>query len=212
MAGHIASAGSVEWNTPKAIVDAVVEAFGTIDLDPCSNGTSIVHAKEEYLLPDDDGLVLPWRGHTYVNPPFGGYWQHKTSGVCKTQKELEAECGPAVDHEKDPVKRRILLRIDLAKILPAYSKHSIADWVDKAAAARQAQVAEVIMLSPATVDTKSWQRVIFQTADALCFVRGRVRFLGAPASAPMPVALIYWGLDPRRFVQAMKPIGHGIRQ
>ena len=45
---------------------------GHIDLDPCSNKYSIVHAKTEYRLPHRDGLHESWDFRTvYVNPPYG---------------------------------------------------------------------------------------------------------------------------------------------
>jgi hypothetical protein len=64
---------SQNWGTPEKYVDAVREFFGgRIDLDPCSNEYSIVHAKTEYRLPEKDGLLENWRFPTiYVNPPYG---------------------------------------------------------------------------------------------------------------------------------------------
>ena len=54
---------------------------------------------------------------------------------------------------------------------------------------------EIIALLPARVDPVWWQKWITQ-ADAVCFWRGRLKFLGAPSSAPFPSAVAYWG--PRR--------------
>ena len=61
--------GSDDWYTPPEIFDALGLAF---DLDPCSPGAdhwvpaSIVYTKAE------DGLVQPWQGLVFMNPPFGG--------------------------------------------------------------------------------------------------------------------------------------------
>jgi len=62
-----------EWGTPQKYVDAVRRFFdGIIDLDPCSNRHSIVHATTEYRLPEQDGLLLKWDfPKIYVNPPYG---------------------------------------------------------------------------------------------------------------------------------------------
>lgn len=72
-AGRSINSLSQEWGTPAKYVAAVREVFGgTIDLDPCSNEHSIVAAKTEYLLPENDGLRDSWNfKHIYVNPPYG---------------------------------------------------------------------------------------------------------------------------------------------
>jgi hypothetical protein len=64
---------SQDWGTPERYVKAVREFFGGhIDLDPCSNEYSIVHARVECRLPKRDGLAESWDFPTiYVNPPYG---------------------------------------------------------------------------------------------------------------------------------------------
>lgn len=54
---------------------------------------------------------------------------------------------------------------------------------------------EGILLVPARPDTK-WFQMLW-CAHALCFVRGRLRFVGASSGAPFPSVLAYVG--PRRF-------------
>ncbi len=57
-----------EWLTPKHITDSL----GPFDLDPCSPGdrrpwdTATTHYCEE-----QNGLVLPWTGDIWCNPPYG---------------------------------------------------------------------------------------------------------------------------------------------
>jgi hypothetical protein len=71
---HYQDIKSVDWNTPQYILDAVRQVFdGSIDLDPCSNATSIVNASGEYNLElrGENGLELGWSGNVFVNPPFG---------------------------------------------------------------------------------------------------------------------------------------------
>ena len=49
----------------------IVKAMGEFDLDPCSSPRqSEPLAKETYCWPDRDGLMLPWHGNVFVNPPF----------------------------------------------------------------------------------------------------------------------------------------------
>lgn len=72
-AGRTLNTQSQEWGTPENYVKAVRDFFGGhIDLDPCSNKYSIVHAKAEYCLPKHDGLKESWNfTNIYVNPPYG---------------------------------------------------------------------------------------------------------------------------------------------
>lgn len=72
-AGRTVIGQSQHWGTPCKYVEAVKEFFGgSIDLDPCSNCYSIVHARVEYSLPEHDGLIESWNAPTiYVNPPYG---------------------------------------------------------------------------------------------------------------------------------------------
>jgi len=63
---------SIEHHTPHYILDAVIACMGAIDLDPCSNSREIpnVPAARHYTY-EDNGLVQPWEGRVFLNPPFG---------------------------------------------------------------------------------------------------------------------------------------------
>ena len=80
-AGRKINTLSQEWGTPEKYVNAVRDFFrGHIDLDPCSNEYSIVHARTEYQLPKNDGLRESWNFPTiYINPPYGLDKEHSTS-------------------------------------------------------------------------------------------------------------------------------------
>jgi len=68
-----------DWNTPPKYVKLVNEMFGQIDLDPCSNETSIIDANIKYILPTN-GLVESWDyKQIFVNPPYGRNVVNKTS-------------------------------------------------------------------------------------------------------------------------------------
>jgi hypothetical protein len=61
---------SKEWYTPTYIFNALCLGF---DLDPCSPGSRIVPwipALHHFTL-KDDGLIKPWRGNIWLNPPYG---------------------------------------------------------------------------------------------------------------------------------------------
>lgn len=77
--GAIMSSDSVEWYTPRHILDAVAAAMGGIDLDPCADPGRAVPADVHYTI-EDDGLSRGWRGRVYMNPPYGreiGDWIEK---------------------------------------------------------------------------------------------------------------------------------------
>ena len=59
---------SVNWLTPSWVIDAL---GGPFDLDPCGCDGQCETAKRIYRLPDEDGLMLPWTGSVFLNPPFG---------------------------------------------------------------------------------------------------------------------------------------------
>lgn len=72
-AGRSINTLSQHWGTPLKYINAVREVFGgDINLDPCSNQYSLVHARVEFRLPVHDGLKERWNQPTiYVNPPYG---------------------------------------------------------------------------------------------------------------------------------------------
>ena len=98
-AGRQVNTLSQEWCTPAKYVNAVKRFFnGTIDLDPCSNPHSIVHADREFLLPETDGLKEEWNYRKiYVNPPYGSDKQRGTTiknwlaKCCRANEIYDAE-------------------------------------------------------------------------------------------------------------------------
>ena len=156
MAGAIHSTGKTDYNTPPDLVAVVREFFGgTIDLDPCSNPTSVVGATRELMLDrGEDGLQVAWTGKVFVNPPFG--------------RGAEA-------------------------------------WVRKAE--RYCGVVEVVMLLPVDTSTRLWQDIILPGFAAVCFLRGRPKFLGAKTGIPKPCAFLYYGADEDRFRDVFGKIG-----
>ncbi len=156
------SSNKDDWNTPGEVLEAVAR-LGPIDLDPCSNLSSIVDAETNYMLPGQDGLKLPWllhngpgmeppRGLVYCNPPYG---------------------------------------------------RVIGTWIDKCRD-EAGTGAEIVALVPARTDTRWFVRAR-KSAQAVAFWRGRLTFLGAPAAAPFPSALFYWGNRPWDFEVALRP-------
>lgn len=60
---------TVEWYTPPSLFDAMGLRF---DLDPASPGADHVPwvpARKHFTIADD-GLILPWHGQVWLNPPY----------------------------------------------------------------------------------------------------------------------------------------------
>jgi hypothetical protein len=62
---------SVDWFTPPWVFEELGLEF---DLDPCSpeGGIPWIPAKR-YYTKEDDGLVQPWVGRVWLNPPYGKF-------------------------------------------------------------------------------------------------------------------------------------------
>jgi hypothetical protein len=62
-----------EWYTPDLILNPAREVLGGFDLDPssCAKANARVKAVEYYSLEKgQDGLLLPWKGKLWMNPPY----------------------------------------------------------------------------------------------------------------------------------------------
>lgn len=73
---------------------------------------------------------------------------------------------------------------------PPYGR-DVGRWVDKAISENRDGVRSILLLAART-DTRWWHRAMHE-AHEICFLRGRVRFVGAQAPAPFPSALILFG-------------------
>ena len=157
---YIPAAATTDWRTPVEVVDLLHVLWGgKPSIDPCASRNA---PKSELIAdvnffggsPAQDGLLTPWNGTAFVNPPFG----------------------------------------------------DLAAWVEKARHEHAKRRTQVVLLLPARTDTRYWHDHISHSA-AICFWRGRMRFLGATASAPFPTALVYWGSRPWDFHCVFSPRG-----
>ena len=53
----------------------------------------------------------------------------------------------------------------------------------------------MVMLCAARTDTLYWHEIIMKTAAEVRFIKGRIKFGGAPHPAPFPSAIIIWEGD-----------------
>lgn len=87
---------SDEWETPQGEVDALEAEFGAFDLDPCAREDTCKAA--EYYTKEDNGLLQPWYGKVFVNPPYSdpGPWCKKAvEEVASGRAALVVACLPA---------------------------------------------------------------------------------------------------------------------
>ncbi|WPE19890.1 DNA N-6-adenine-methyltransferase [Shinella zoogloeoides] len=70
MGGHHGARSTTDvWLTPPAIIEALggPESF---DLDPCSLAGRPWPTARVHFTPADNGLLLPWDGRVWLNPPY----------------------------------------------------------------------------------------------------------------------------------------------
>lgn len=68
------SSATDDWATPQEVYDALNDEFGPFDLDPCASSEN---AKCEQFYAGVEGLMRPWEGRVFCNPPYGrgiGAW------------------------------------------------------------------------------------------------------------------------------------------
>lgn len=63
---------SDEWYTPSTETDLILQALGRqeFDLDPCSPASGPTVSATRHYTSADDGLVQPWSGVVWLNPPY----------------------------------------------------------------------------------------------------------------------------------------------
>ena len=62
--------GNDEWATPQDVFNKLNAEF-SFDLDPCATAANAKCLR--YFTEEDDGLVQPWTGRVFANPPYLGF-------------------------------------------------------------------------------------------------------------------------------------------
>jgi hypothetical protein len=65
--GEVPNVGTTTWLTPPRIL----EALGEFDLDPCAPLERPWDTAKKHYTTEDDGLIQPWFGRVWCNPPYG---------------------------------------------------------------------------------------------------------------------------------------------
>lgn len=99
----------------------------------------------------------------------------------------------------------------LVYVNPPYSRGESPMWAEKILAEAKAG-AEIVALLPARTDTRWWHDCIAMLADAVCFLRGRPRFIdgdngGADGAGKFPSAVAYFGDRAKAFRRAFAGVG-----
>lgn len=76
------SSQSDQWFTPPKYLKEVVEVLGWIDLDPASCPEAQVHVQaKRYFTRQENGLLRPWHGKIFLNPPYGKTRNRSNQGI-----------------------------------------------------------------------------------------------------------------------------------
>lgn len=154
------SSATPEHYTPPEFLESVYRVFdGIPDLDPCAETKKHpnVPAKHHFTRADN-GLLRPWQGRVFLNPPYG--------------RELP-------------------------------------EWIDKLRAEwKRGLLIEIIALLPARTDTEWFNALTRDTDDAVvCFLFGRLTFVGNDDPAPFPSMVVYFGRQHDVFAQVFTKLG-----
>jgi hypothetical protein len=72
MGGHQSAAMlKDEWLTPPEVIDAL-GGPSSFDLDPCAPVVRPWPTAKQHYTVNDNGLMKPWEGRVWFNPPYGG--------------------------------------------------------------------------------------------------------------------------------------------
>lgn len=164
------SSDSTEWETPKALFDQLNSEFN-FEIDVCATYENrkcnnwLGHGPGNIFT---DGLKHNWGNMVcWMNPPYGEP-EFPCEDNCKKKK-----CKNRGHH--------------ITEYMPGVN-----DWVKKAYE-ESLKGATVVCLLPARTDTKWFHNWVLGKAE-IRFIKGRLKFVGAPSSAPFPSMLaIYRG-------------------
>lgn len=202
---------SNDWNTPPELLEPIRDYFkGVIDLDPCSNDLSQVKATVEYKLPYKNGLNEPWSIYSnqttcvFFNPPYAPYYYSEEKRILQLSSgRLNPTCDGIILNAE---------QYDDAGKPDGYKRITIGDWVGGARLVSGEKVLSIGLIPARGVGNRTWQRIIWPKADAICFLNKRYPFWEngkpAPNSGTFDLALLYFGAHKFEFRSYFSRYGH----
>ncbi len=95
--------------------------------------------------------------------------------------------------------------MDGTYVNPPYSQ--IKKWSARCATSHMLEGNEIVLLCPARTDTKWWHENVVKFATAICYVKGRLKFVGQLHGAPFPSAIVYYGKRVQVFDSIFNDLG-----
>jgi phage N-6-adenine-methyltransferase len=154
------------WGTPPAFFGKVDNVFG-FNLDVCATEDNA--KTERFISPEENAFVVDWnifgdRTVAWMNPPYGRGEKQCVESYEKCKKKKCRERGYHMPED-----------------IPGVS-----DWVHRASYQALEHGITLVSLIPARTETE-WFQTVFTRASLICFVRQRLRFVGAAKdTAPFP--------------------------
>lgn len=160
----------MDWQTPDSFLD-LVRQVAPIALDPCTSAENPTGARR-YVSPDANILS-----------DYGPFGPQLVFGAVGRDGLAEPWHAWTEGH-------------GLAYVNPPYGR-ALGAWAAKIVTEARLG-AEIIALVPARTDTK-WFHLMAEHMTSLLLWKGRLTFKGAPAPAPFPSAVFYFGRNWDRF-------------
>jgi phage N-6-adenine-methyltransferase len=165
------SSENKKWETPDAFFGAM-DALFHFDLDTCS--TAETAKVKKFISPEQDTFTTEWEGKScWMNPEYGD-----SESPCKAncEKKKCVKRGHHISEYVPGIKDFLIRAIGQAKAVKGRT---------------------VVVLLPARVDTE-WFQHVFQNAELILFLRGRLTFKAGNSTdpAPFPSAIAVFGKRP----------------
>lgn len=208
-----------DWRTPPEVLERV-RRVAPIGLDPCTGienptGASIFAVAPGAWPADEplpwsariDGFSFPWSMHcpegelVWVNPPYSrgnlGPWTAR----CRTEAMGGAEIIALVPADPSTDWWNESCRPSTGRVAwgPPCCDHARSSTAHDPVSGRCMSAGCICPGRPILGAAGG--------ADAVCFWRGRLNFIGAPSGAPFPSALVYFGERVHRFIDAFHGVG-----
>jgi site-specific DNA-methyltransferase (adenine-specific) len=91
---------------------------------------------------------------------------------------------------------------------PPYGRGELVKWCKKAALAFYKGEAQTIMLIPASMESEYFHDWVYMYSRYICFIKGRIRFVGAKNGAFFPSVYVVWGVPNSKQIEALEQLGH----